>query len=52
MVKYIDQGFSGDLIIDTGGIGILFKENDSIIKENVYLLFFLLNFDFNTQIVK
>ena len=45
-VKYIDQG---DLIINNGGIGVLIKNNGSIIKENIYLLFFLLNFDFKIQ---
>lgn len=40
--------FKIDLSIDNKGIAILFKDdNNIVIKENIYLLFFLLNIDFN-----
>ena len=35
-----------DLVIDNYGIGIQFERDGVLIKENIYLLFFLLNFDF------
>jgi hypothetical protein len=38
-----------DLVIDNRGIGVQFKKGGILIKENIYLLFFLLNFDFRTQ---